>query len=156
MAYGLARKRMEAAASQSKQQFDKKARAFPLVPGERVWLRDRNRHGRGKLCTWWNPEPYVILEQVGDTGVVYRVQPERGGRTQTIHRNSLKVCTAPPAETPLPAATPSTETEKITPPLIFGFCPDMVAVPPANMEAEVALRRSTRATLGQTPVRFRD
>lgn len=36
---------------------------------------------------------------MGETGVVYKVQPERGGCEQTVHRNALKVCMAPPADT---------------------------------------------------------
>lgn len=119
---------MTNAASQNEQQYDNRARALRLLPGERVWVRDRNKQGRGKLCTWWNPEPYVILEQVGDTGVVYRVQPEKGGRAQTIHRNSLKVCTAPPVEAPPPATGPASETQTFFPPLMYGFPPYAVLI----------------------------
>lgn len=86
---------MDNAASQNKQRYDSKARALPLIPWERVWLRNRNRQGQGKLCTWWNPETYVVVEQVGDAELVYRVQPEKGGHVQTVHRNALKVCTGP-------------------------------------------------------------
>lgn len=56
------------AASQHKLHYDKRARALPLLPGERVWVRDRNRQGKGKLCTWWSSEPHVVLEQLGTLG----------------------------------------------------------------------------------------
>lgn len=36
---------------------------------------------------------HVVVEQVGDTELVYHVQPERGGRVHTVHQNALKVCT---------------------------------------------------------------
>ncbi|CAJ1087311.1 unnamed protein product [Xyrichtys novacula] len=156
VAYGLARQKMDNAASQNKQRYDSKARTLPLLPGERVWLRNRNRQGQGKLCTWWNPETYVVVEQVGDTELVYRVQPERGGRVQTVHRNALKVCTAPPAETAPPAAEAAAETPEIQLPLIYGFPPRPAAIPPAREEPENPPRRSTRENLGQPPVRYGD
>lgn len=156
LAYRLAKQKMDSAAAQQKQQYDKRARALPLLPGERVYVRDRNRQGKGKLCTWWSPEPYVVLEQVGETGVVYRVQPEKGGREQTLHRNALKVCTAPQTETLQPAAEPTTETQRPAPPLIYGFPPAPLVRPSVVVEPDGALRRSVRPNHGQLPVRYRD
>uniref|UniRef100_A0A3B3DC26 Integrase catalytic domain-containing protein n=1 Tax=Oryzias melastigma TaxID=30732 RepID=A0A3B3DC26_ORYME len=95
VAYQLARKKANNAASVHKKIYDRKTSVSLLLPGERVWVRDRNRQGRGKLSPYWNPEPYVVLEVFGGSGLVYKVQPERGGREITIHRNSLKVCIAP-------------------------------------------------------------
>ncbi|XP_051279483.1 uncharacterized protein K02A2.6-like [Dicentrarchus labrax] len=139
LAYSLAKQRIESAATQNKQHYDKRAKALPLLPGERVWVRDRNRRGAGKLCTWWDPEPWVVLEQVGDTGVVYKIQPEKGGRIQNIHRNSLKVCTVPPTEVPLPTTEPVVQMQGPTQPMIYGFLPAPVAIPPVNVEPEGAL-----------------
>lgn len=79
LAYCIARQKMDNAASQSKQHYDKRAKATPLLPGERVWVRNRNRRGQGKLCTWWDPEQFVIVELVGNTGLVYRIKPENCG-----------------------------------------------------------------------------
>lgn len=156
LAYRLAKQRMDSAATQNKPHYDQRAKVLPLLPGERVWVRDRNRRGAGKLCTWWDPEPWVVLEQVGDTGVVYKIQPEQGGRVQNIHRNSLKVCTVPPAEAPLPSTEPATLIQGPTQPLIYGFLPAPVAIAPVNVEPEGVLRHSTRSNFGQPSVRYRD
>lgn len=45
-AYNIARQKAADAAAENKKQFDKKAEALPLVPGERVWVRNRRREGR--------------------------------------------------------------------------------------------------------------
>ncbi len=156
VAYGLAKQKMDNVASQNKQGYDSKARALPLVPRERVWIRNRNRQGQGKLCTWWNPETCVVLEQVEHTELVYCVQPERGGRVQTVHRNALKVCTASPTETAPPAAQAATETQEVPLPLIYGFPPRPVGIPSAREETEVAPQHSMRENLGQPPVRYSD
>lgn len=153
-AYSMARQKMGNVAAQNRQQYDKTAKALPLLPGERVWLRDRNRRGRGKLCPWWDPEPFVVLEQVGETPLVYRVRPEKGGHEQTIHRNSLKVCTAPLTDPILPEQTVRSNAPELVQPVFYGFYP--AAAPELPLEAEVAPRRSQRANLGRPPPRFRD
>lgn len=56
--YRKARQRMHEVASQHMRHYDNRYKALPLIPGERVWVRDRNRRGRGKLCTWWKPQPH--------------------------------------------------------------------------------------------------
>ncbi|GLD56410.1 uncharacterized protein AKAME5_000876000 [Lates japonicus] len=153
---------MGEAASQHKRHYDKKAKAMPLLPGERVWVRERNRHGRGKLCTWWGADPYVILDKVGDTGVVYRVQPEKGGREQTVHRNALKLCTAPPADVLPPSGEPNkdsqrlTETQRLPEPLFYGFLPAALPMPPQDGQLGATPRRSTRPNFGQPPERAKD
>lgn len=114
-AYKLARRNLDKAADRNKQSYDSHANAFPLVPGETVWVRDRNRKGQGKLHPGWDPEPHIVLGQVGDTGVVYRIRPEKGGNEKTMHRNSLKPCIGPmeciepigaPTKTEAPSQTP--------------------------------------------------
>lgn len=101
VAYRIAREKMGNVASQQKKRYDTSAKALPLLAIERVLVRLRNRRSRGKLAPWWSPDPYVVVEQVGDTGLVYRVRPELGGHEKTLHRNSLKLCTLPPAVVPL-------------------------------------------------------
>ena len=155
-AYRLTGERTANAASQHKRRHDQKANALPLLPGERVWVRDRNRQGRGKLCPWWDPEPYVILGVVGDAGVVYRVQPEKGGREQTIHRNSLKVCMAPPVEPPLQTNDSVIEIQGLPGPVFYGFPATEQPGPPPAAEPDGLLRRSARTNLGQPPARYRD
>uniref|UniRef100_A0A3Q1EUJ0 Gypsy retrotransposon integrase-like protein 1 n=1 Tax=Acanthochromis polyacanthus TaxID=80966 RepID=A0A3Q1EUJ0_9TELE len=151
-AYGIARGKIAGAASQHKRQFDKKAKALPLVPGERVLLRNRRREGKGKLSTWWDPEPHVILDCVGETGVVYKVRPEKGGREQTVHRNNLKLCIASPTTLEPPVGELSLPTQRIELPVFYGFMP---AAPELDDSLELP-RRSTRVNLGQQPARYRD
>ncbi|KAL7882597.1 hypothetical protein SRHO_G00002550 [Serrasalmus rhombeus] len=148
-AYSVAKRRMDEAASQSKQQFDRRAKATPLLPGQRVWVRDRNRQGRGKLCGWWSPTPYVIVESIGETGVVYKVRPEQGGPEKTLHRNALKQCLSKPSG---PQQSQQEERETGAD---GGFIPYSVwtATPnvPDEVSANVPVRRSTRANFGQRP-----
>lgn len=40
-------------ATQAKVRSNQSAHAEPLVVGQRVWVKDRNRHGQGKLCHTW-------------------------------------------------------------------------------------------------------
>ena len=140
-AYRTASQRMGGLAGQRKRTYDRRAGVPPLLPGERVWTRNRNRQGQGKLASWWDPEPFVVLGTVGEAGVVYRVRPERGGRERTIHRNALKLCVAPPsvAVTPEPVSEPN-----VVMPVIqqcYGFYPE-------------PRRRSSRSNLGQPPARY--
>ena len=151
-AYDVARRKAADAASQHKRQFDKNAKALPLIPGERVWLRNRRREGRGKLSTWWDPEPFVILDCVGDTGVVYRVRPERGGREQTVHRNALKLCVVSPKNPEPPTRELSPPIQESELPVFYGFMP----APPEMDEPPDLPRRSTRVNLGRQPSRYRD
>lgn len=151
-AYGVARRKAADAASQHKRQFDKKAKALPLVPGERVWLRNRRREGKGKLSTWWDPEPHVILDCVGDTGVVYKVRPEKGGREQTVHRNALKLCTASPTAIGKSTREPSPQIQGTELPVFYGFIPAAQELE----EPQDLPRRSTRVNFGQQPARYRD
>lgn len=104
----------------------------------------------------------MILDKVGDTGVVYRVQPEQGGREQTVHRNALKLCTAPPTDVLPPPSESETdsqrpiETPRLPEPLFYGFLPAAMPMPPQDGELEAGPRRSTRPNFGQPPERYRD
>ena len=141
-AYRIAGQRLGATAEQRKHGYDRRARAAVLLPGERVWVKSRNRQGQGKLCPYWDPEPFVVLGTLGDAQLVYRIRPEKGGLERTIHRNALKVCIAPRE----PEAAPVPELAAPEPLPVYGFFP----------EAQVGPRRSERANLGQPPVRYRD
>lgn len=151
-AYDLARKKMRQIAEESKRCYDRKARAAPLLIGERVCVRNRNRQGQGKLHPGWDPEPQIILETVGETGLLYRIRPERGGKERVFHRNSLKLCTIPQA--PLPVTRPRS-TEQ-TPLHMLYYIPEMDQPMPGSLEGEVQVRRSSRSTKGQAPARYRD
>lgn len=53
-AYRIVQQHSHRAALQAKVRFDKTAHAEPLVVGQRVWVKDRNRCGQGKLCPRWD------------------------------------------------------------------------------------------------------
>ena len=137
-AYKVAAQRMNNHAQQRKRAYDRRAGLPPLLPGERVWMKNRNRHGQGKLASWWDPERLVVLGTVGEQGVVYRVRPERGGRERTVHRNALKICVAP--EQVQVEAAPEPRGEPALP-VYYGFLPQ-------------GPRRSGRANLGRPPDRY--
>uniref|UniRef100_A0A3P9I5V8 Integrase catalytic domain-containing protein n=1 Tax=Oryzias latipes TaxID=8090 RepID=A0A3P9I5V8_ORYLA len=118
IAYRIARDQMKTASFQQKRRYDRSAKALPFLPGERVLVCLRNKWGRGKLAPWWSPEPFVVLEQVGKTGLVYRVRPERGGQENTLHMNSLKPCVLPLA-VPQPVEQP--QEPKAALPVFYGF-----------------------------------
>ncbi|CAI5638873.1 unnamed protein product [Oreochromis niloticus] len=151
-AYEMARKKMRAAATQNKRAYDRSARALPLVPGERVWIRDRNRQGQGKLHPGWSSEPYVVVEEVGNTGVVYKVQPEKGGGEKVLHRNALKLCITPVADHHPEGQGVSLEGEMLVEPPFYGFVPSTPAQQPRELSE---VRRSTRPNFGQPPARYR-
>lgn len=180
-AFQLAQQKMTSAAARHKQYYDRQAKAAPLVPGERVWLRNRNRQGHGKLCSQWHSEPYVIIECVGNTGLVYKVKQEKGEQVKTLHRNALKPChtvlndvservdrPTPPEETetgvpcwgfwtqqPPPAAAPPAAPPAPSPTPASSNGPQTSAASgsPRNA-AQEPLRRSTRPNLGLPPTRL--
>lgn len=69
-AYAVAKSKMNQAAEMMKQTYDHGAKDVPLLIGQRVWVRDRNRQGRGKLCGFWDPLPYMVVGTLGETGLV--------------------------------------------------------------------------------------
>lgn len=159
-AYRTAGQRLGDTAARRKQVYDRRAGMPPLLPGERVWIRNRNRQGQGKLGTWWDPEPFVILGTVGEAGLVFRIRPEKGGAERTVHRNALKKCVAPREAVRAPESEPTPEPWRSQLPYCYGFRPDAVApvgygfLP--NAVAPVGPRRSNRANLGAPPSRYRD
>ncbi|KAJ7985933.1 hypothetical protein DPEC_G00345600 [Dallia pectoralis] len=75
--------------------YNKKARAVPLLAGERVLLRNFRRRAGGKLAPHWVPSPFVVVAQVQPGHPVYSIRPEgKNGPTRTIHRNNLHHCPA--------------------------------------------------------------
>lgn len=83
-----------------KQRYDRRSRAVPLLPGERVLVRNFRRHSQGKLAPHWQPTPFVVIAQVQPGHPVYKVRPEGSSRpVKTIHRNNLCPCTWEPGTT---------------------------------------------------------
>ncbi|XP_041961809.1 uncharacterized protein LOC121720042 [Alosa sapidissima] len=91
-AYQLVRQGTQQRQQQDQRRHNRGRRALPLLPGERVLVRDFRRRGRGKLGYHWDPRPYVVLNQPSADRPVYTLRPEgREGPTRTIHRNHLRV-----------------------------------------------------------------
>ncbi len=149
-AYALAKRTMDESAKLSKQTYDSRAKATPFLAGQRVWIRDRKRQGRGKLCSWWDPMPYVMLGALGSTGLVYRVRPEQGGQEKVLHRNALKLCSLPDVGQRQPTLMEGTSTR--IDPLLYST---WVAVEPDDVNGENQVRWSIRSNLGQRPLRYR-
>lgn len=101
-AYRIVQQQNQKAALQAKVRFDQSAHAEPLAVDQRVWVRDRNRGGQGKLCPRWDGTPYVVVEVMGETGLVYKVRSEVDVRVKTLHRNALKVSLPPEEHDPAP------------------------------------------------------
>uniref|UniRef100_A0A8C7WS27 Gypsy retrotransposon integrase-like protein 1 n=1 Tax=Oryzias sinensis TaxID=183150 RepID=A0A8C7WS27_9TELE len=150
VAYRIARDQMKTASFQQKRHYDRSAKALPFLPGERVLVRLRNKRGRGKLAPWWSPEPFVVLEQVGDTGLVYRVRPEKGGQEKTLHRNSMKPCVLPPV---VPQPAEQLQEPETALPVFYGFLPTAAQ---GQVNVEPLPRRSTQTNRGKPPARYGD
>merc|ERR1719354_35351 len=73
-AYNKVSQRLGAAAEKNKRQYDRTARDAPLLPGERVLVKDCRRQGRGKLCDHWEARPYVVIDRPRPEVPVYRVR----------------------------------------------------------------------------------
>ena len=73
-----------------------------LQQGDRVLLRNLTpRGGPGKLRSYWEPNIYNVVSQVGDSGMVYSIAREdKSGKPKTVHRNLLYPCEELPIEGP--------------------------------------------------------
>lgn len=128
-------------------------KALPLVPGERVWQRNRRDGGRGKLCGKWDPEPYVVVEQLDKEGLTYWVKSKHTGKQRVMHQNSLKPCINPPQGAP---AHPELPVSPVWEPPPLMYVPWVAPPAPHDQRNDVAQRRSNRANRGQLPERYRD
>ncbi|KAL2083788.1 hypothetical protein ACEWY4_021561 [Coilia grayii] len=78
---------------QDQRRYYHRARALPLMPGERVLVRSFRRRAHGKLGPYWEPCPQVVVGQPDPHGPVYHIRPEgREGPVRTLHRRHLRVC----------------------------------------------------------------
>lgn len=92
-----------------KARYDLRAKNVPLLPGERVLLRNFRRHDQGKLAPHWQPTPYVVVCQMGPHQPVYKIRPEgKVGPEKTIHRNNIRPCPLRPQPPPSPSVTQPT------------------------------------------------
>ncbi len=87
-AYELASREMEKKCSANKQRYDAYAREATLEARDRVLVKNLSIRGKQKLADRWESTPYIVTRKIPDLPV-YVVQPERGGRERTLHRNLL-------------------------------------------------------------------
>ena len=61
--HDIAQKSLETATANQKKAFDRRARALPLLIGERVLVRKRGLKGRNKTTDRWESVPYIVSRQ---------------------------------------------------------------------------------------------
>ncbi|KAG1933960.1 retrotransposable element [Pimephales promelas] len=105
-AYEKVSKHLDAAAQKNKRLYDRTAREAPLLPGERVLVRDNRRQGKGKLSDRWEIVPYLVEKRQRPDQPVYAIRPEgKTGPVRILHRNLLRPCpNYPRQETEAPPA----------------------------------------------------
>lgn len=157
-----------------KVRYDQKTKNLPLLPGERVLLRNFRRREQGKLAPHWQPQLYVVIDQLRPGLPVFQIKPEgKEGPIRTIHRNHLRPCLFNPPEEPQQAS----ETETVNPnlsnalypgPLLpLTFVPIACAPPAVSVDNDPVapivrpepgdrspLRRSQRQNRGRPPDRY--
>lgn len=110
-AYATVRNNVERRNNWNEENYNRNARSLPLLPGERVLMRNFRRQAQGKLAPRWLPTPFVVVSQLPDRPV-FAIRPEgKDGPIRTIHRNNLRPC---PGDSPtrddqgmnLPASNP--------------------------------------------------
>ena len=66
-----------------------------LEQGDRVLIRNMSeRGGTGKMRSFWEEKVHVVVENINNENITYKVKPERDtdGRTRVLHRNMLLPC----------------------------------------------------------------
>uniref|UniRef100_A0A8C6UUI6 Gypsy retrotransposon integrase-like protein 1 n=1 Tax=Neogobius melanostomus TaxID=47308 RepID=A0A8C6UUI6_9GOBI len=162
--------RTKAQQQKDKGRYDKRAQNVPLLPGERVLLRNFRRHDQGKLAPRWQQSPYVVVSQIHPDSPVYEIRPEgHMGPIKTMHRNNLRPCPVEPSDQLV--TEPAQPTHSVPSNSMPLFLPVMLPVtePRAAPEPEgnerlpapgppheqPPVRRSQRRNLGNPPLRYR-
>uniref|UniRef100_A0A8C5DE49 Gypsy retrotransposon integrase-like protein 1 n=2 Tax=Gouania willdenowi TaxID=441366 RepID=A0A8C5DE49_GOUWI len=91
--YQLVKEQSQKRQGRDATRYNRRATSVPLLPGERVLLRNFRRRAKGKLAPRWLPEPFVVVRQLRDGHPVYVVKPEgKEAPTRTLHRNNIRPC----------------------------------------------------------------
>lgn len=154
-----------------KDRYDRRVQIVPLLPGERVLLRNFRRHDQNKLAPRWQRSPYIVVSQLHPNSPVYKIRPEgHMGPIKTMHRNNLKPCPVEPCDqlvtepVQLQPTVHSNSTPLFFPVLLPVAGPQPVPEPPIEIEPppppgrppeQEPLRRSQRSNLGNPPLRYR-
>lgn len=153
-AYEKVTEHLGAAAAKNKRLYDRTAQDAPLLPGERVLIRDHQRRGRGKLCDRWESQPYVVVGCPRPDSPVYTVRPEgRAGPDRVLHRNLLRPCPNYPQVRPPVPEVPEAPAAPPAPLLGWALAPGAPA-PLVDEDAPAEPRRSQRETQGRPPDRY--
>jgi len=88
--YDLARKFIASEQMDQKEQYDRKARAARVAPGDRVLVRVVAFDGKHKIANKWEDADYIVLCQPNPDVPVYVIRRSDGkGVQRTLHRNLL-------------------------------------------------------------------
>lgn len=148
LAYEQVSSRIERAAWKNKRLYDQTAREAPLLPGERVLVKDSRRQGKGKLSDRWEPRPYVVQRQPRPDQPVYVLRPDGGtGPERVLHRNLIRPC--PNYPRPVDTITPTEERAHRTPMIGWAVVPRGPAIEPEQANFPSPPRRSQRDNRGQ-------
>uniref|UniRef100_A0A3B5A2A5 Integrase catalytic domain-containing protein n=1 Tax=Stegastes partitus TaxID=144197 RepID=A0A3B5A2A5_9TELE len=75
---------------QDQTHYNRRVKRAPLLPGERVLVRNFRKRAKGKLAPRLTPEPFVVVTPLREDNPVYVLWPEgREGPTRTVNRNKL-------------------------------------------------------------------
>lgn len=153
-AYCKVSENLGAAAEKNRRLYDRTAREYPLLPGERVLVWDNRRQGKGKLSDRWESQPYDVVRRRQADLPVYIIRPEgKPGPERVLHRNLLR---------PFPHYSQATEgaTKRqvgLSAPLMgWAWAPVCPNRPVEGMDPGPELRRSQRRTQGRPPERYGD
>lgn len=92
-AYATVRNNVERRQQWNQASYDKHTQTLPLLPGERVLIRNFRRRAQGKLAPQWLPTPFVVVAQPRPSRPVFSIRPEgKDGPIRTIHRNNIRPC----------------------------------------------------------------
>ncbi|XP_062386073.1 uncharacterized protein LOC134073108 [Sardina pilchardus] len=153
-AYEKVTEHLGAAAAKNKRLYDRTAQDAPLLPGERVLVREHQRRGRGKLSDRWESGPYVVVGCPRPNVPVYTVRPEgRSGPDRVLHRNLLRPCpNYPMVDSPTPEGPEASEA--LQGPLLGWTLAPGAPTPVVEESPPPQHRRSQRDTQGRPPVRY--
>lgn len=96
-AYASVRNNAERRNHWNQRHYNRNTRTLPLLPGERVLMRNFRRRAQGKLAPRWLPAPFVVVRQSHPDRPVFTIRPEgKDGPCRTLHLNNLRPCPGDP------------------------------------------------------------